>query len=608
MSVQKIDYEDKIGLQNDPNVPDKNKVLDEDMNEIKSVVNNNADELTTAQQNIEDLQSGQGTASGDITSLKNRVTALETDNTTNKQDINTLKADNETNKQNIANKVDKVEGKGLSTEDFTAELKTKLEGLNNYDDTEIKEDIAEIQAEQATQNQKIEQLDDNQIHITTEKSSNINVQDASGQNAKINVFGNSIQNGEPTSKAPVNIENVTGDIDITVCNENLALNGYATPITDKSFWHTTSAGFTPLEDGWGKYSLNNATSSTLYVNSFIKFSKFKNKIKANTQYKLLVEIRNASISQTTERGFFCVSGSTIFEAFLTYFQISQFKTAKFEKIITSRANFDDTTMLLRSFLSVSANNNVSLEARISLLEANSTETEIKIDNQEYIFTLAEGQKMYEGDYLADDGIHHVKKQIELNGTENWTFGNKKTKTVNLLLNDFRGYASTGTDSIKALCTHFKGKINGADIDEPCFWFNGVGGFRIRIEIDKLADTSTNEKCIESFKSFLSQQKANGTPVILEYELAEEEIEPYTEEQQEAYNQLQNAKTYKTVTNVFTDNAEVEMEYIADTKTYIDNKVTNMQKQLNTINELLSTANTSAMLLDNLQTDLESEVL
>ena len=138
MSIQKIDYEDKIGLQNDPNVPDKNKVLDDDMNEIKETVNNNADELTTAQQNIENLQTGQGTASTDITSLKNRVTALETDNTTNKQDINTLKADNETNKQNIANKVDKVEGKGLSTEDFTTELKAKLEGLSNYDDTEIK--------------------------------------------------------------------------------------------------------------------------------------------------------------------------------------------------------------------------------------------------------------------------------------------------------------------------------------------------------------------------------------------------------------------------------------------------------------------------------------
>ncbi len=35
------------------------------------------------------------------------------------------------------NKVDKVNGKQLSTEDFTTALKTKLEGLSNYDDTEL---------------------------------------------------------------------------------------------------------------------------------------------------------------------------------------------------------------------------------------------------------------------------------------------------------------------------------------------------------------------------------------------------------------------------------------------------------------------------------------
>lgn len=34
--------------------------------------------------------------------------------------------------QTVAGKVDKEEGKGLSTEDFTTEFKTKLEGLSNY--------------------------------------------------------------------------------------------------------------------------------------------------------------------------------------------------------------------------------------------------------------------------------------------------------------------------------------------------------------------------------------------------------------------------------------------------------------------------------------------
>ena len=41
----------------------------------------------------------------------------------------------------VKDKVDKVEGKQLTTEDFTTALKQKLEGLSNYDDTTINEAV-----------------------------------------------------------------------------------------------------------------------------------------------------------------------------------------------------------------------------------------------------------------------------------------------------------------------------------------------------------------------------------------------------------------------------------------------------------------------------------
>lgn len=41
----------------------------------------------------------------------------------------------------VSNKVDKVAGKGLSTEDYTTAEKQKLEGLSNYDDTEIQAEV-----------------------------------------------------------------------------------------------------------------------------------------------------------------------------------------------------------------------------------------------------------------------------------------------------------------------------------------------------------------------------------------------------------------------------------------------------------------------------------
>lgn len=47
----------------------------------------------------------------------------------------------------LSNKVDKVTGKGLSTEDFTTALKTKLESLSNYNDTEINNAVSRLQTQ-----------------------------------------------------------------------------------------------------------------------------------------------------------------------------------------------------------------------------------------------------------------------------------------------------------------------------------------------------------------------------------------------------------------------------------------------------------------------------
>lgn len=45
----------------------------------------------------------------------------------------------------VANKVDKVEGKGLSSEDFTFAEKRKLEVLENYDDTDLRKGLSSMQ-------------------------------------------------------------------------------------------------------------------------------------------------------------------------------------------------------------------------------------------------------------------------------------------------------------------------------------------------------------------------------------------------------------------------------------------------------------------------------
>ena len=245
MAVTKITWENKTGIQNDASVARKNKVTDEDMNEIKQTVNNNADELDTVKDNIEDLQGGQGTANTDITSLKNRVTTLESS-------VSNLES----------NKVDKVEGKGLSTEDFTTELKTKLEGLNNYDDTEIKGDISNIQQEQQTQNTNIEGLQENDIeqdelisklqednqklknallNAETEEAKSLHVEDAN-RFGSLEVLGNHEQETR-SGKNLLNFSSLTTQTvnGLTITNNNdgsITLNGTTTDIVSMKLSQT----------------------------------------------------------------------------------------------------------------------------------------------------------------------------------------------------------------------------------------------------------------------------------------------------------------------------------------------------------------------------------
>lgn len=55
MAVTKIQYQNKVAIEDDPSVAEINKVTDTNMNEIKSVVNNNADILTAVETEVGDI-------------------------------------------------------------------------------------------------------------------------------------------------------------------------------------------------------------------------------------------------------------------------------------------------------------------------------------------------------------------------------------------------------------------------------------------------------------------------------------------------------------------------------------------------------------------------
>ena len=68
--IKQIEYENKQAIQNDDSIANKNKVTAEDMNEIKNVVNQNAKELETLQEDNQGNETAIGTLQNDISLIK----------------------------------------------------------------------------------------------------------------------------------------------------------------------------------------------------------------------------------------------------------------------------------------------------------------------------------------------------------------------------------------------------------------------------------------------------------------------------------------------------------------------------------------------------------
>lgn len=177
-------------------------------------------------------------------------------------------------------------------------------------------------------------------------------------------------------------------------------------------------------------------------------------------------------------------------------------------------------------------------------------------SQTVYFPLSEGQKLMEGSYLADDGVHNKRKQVVFDGSddENWE---------DRLSSD--GWAVMKKPDKKAglsnfLCSHFK--VSVAFSDGNVVGNNNFGDM-VFIPSDNIATT------LEEWKTWLSIN-----PITVEYELIEEEIVPYTEEQQEAYNNLQNiylheGKNYISITSTLSPDLELKyLKIVEDLDFYI----------------------------------------
>lgn len=231
---------------------------------------------------------------------------------------------------------------------------------------------------------------------------------------------------------------------------------------------------------------------------------------------------------------------------------------------------------------------------LEIYEGTSVREVPKSQVQTITFPLEEGQKLYEGSYLAADAIHNKRKQIVLTGNENIFESQLGTyQTFGIVISGIK----QGT---KLMSNYFTSYPTITDIKYKAGMTNNNAADRLYISNGESSKT-------EEFKAWLSQRLDEGIPVIIEYELATEEIIPYTPEQQAVIDKI--LYTYKNVTNISVDNklATLDITYKKDIETMFNNQAKEYNERLSNIENLLNTTETSALLLDNLENDLKEEV-
>lgn len=326
----------------------------------------------------------------------------------------------------------------------------------------------------------------------------------------ISLHGESTQNGTPTPDNRVEIENIEGNIEFKVEGKNLV-----------------------KQINWKQLPSIVTGATVTSVNGY------------GTDY---IAVDN------TKQYIFSYLGTASSKYVAYYDESKNFLGHGTNLQIDSYANWNVTKYVrLRIDCSENAVTNIQLEEGTTATDYEPYKSQVET------FPLGEGQKLMEGSYLADDGIHHSRKQVVLNGTE--TISSYRSNTIN----GYCGFSLTSPEKHIAnsnlLSNYFVRNPGGVYGNSSTgIWAPDVGwSIYVCVPISILADVSTVTAQVNSFKSWLAEQYANGTPVIIEYELAEPETVPYTEEQQTAWDNIKNLTLFEGVNHISSD-ANMVLKY------------------------------------------------
>ena len=219
----------------------------------------------------------------------------------------------------------------------------------------------------------------------------------------------------------------------------------------------------------------------------------------------------------------------------------------------------NTTFIRVSYSTIISGKEANREKII--LEQNSTETSYE-EHQEQSYIMPTQAEMLEGDTFDFDNEEevHTKAKLVLTGNENWKL--ESTGRFGIIKSDLPeipAATSNDNDYLGNMCNSYKEST-------PVLTWKKVQGFCVdmssclRIYDDKY---STNND-LEGFKTYLKSKYDAGTPVVIYYKLQTPTRLKFTDEQKAVAKELNNARTYKNVTNITTDSiAILDLDYAKD---------------------------------------------
>jgi hypothetical protein len=549
---------------------------------------------------------------------------------TENYDVDVANTNNDIIDEKIYNKVDKISGRGLSTNDFTNEYKKKIDRIiegtkgdsayqiavkNGFEGTEKKwleslkgdkgdkGELVDLVKEEEGKNISIESANLPAIEVSIEGESQQATR--SGKNLLDNTATTKISNGitftvnsdktvlaDGTNDTSANSSLVINRYDLSPgtyilngCPSGGASNTYRLAIQETGSY--SILGSIDIGNGSGEFTIDTTTNvqiaifiqKGLMVNNLLfkpmlrkatiaddtyeqygaspspdypsPIENVEGNIEFKDVWKNLVKQMNwkqlPSISTGATVTIVNGYGTDFIEVDNTknyIFSYSGTAGAKYVVYYDENKNFlgYDTNLQIDNYKNWNVTKYVRL--RIDCSENAVTNLQLEIGTvatpydpykeQTVYFPLGEGQKLMEGSYLADDGIHHTRKKVVLDGTKTgwYTLANQTGTNTS--------YFCIPISNMKKASTLICDKFINRNV-----WNTDEEGIQSIIDnLIRLRINTSRASTVAELKTWLS-----NNPIIVEYELAEEEIVPYTETQKEAWKKIKNMILYKGTNNI-----------------------------------------------------------